>query len=279
VTVDVVELERDWDIAPTDAGLSHEDCLLVVLDREPQGSDSLLLDPGFLGEWTPFEPLTDDQLKILNSDRWRDRYRVLVAPPENRAARLGLLRDALEHARQYQHDSRLYHLGGQLRDAMASVYTGDGSASILKLHPVWADAAAAGAALARKHAQSAITDDVLWGPYGALLRTAWEPGDLESLAQRMLVWAALHRSAVEDMAETCGGIHRVISRYSDELLPAWRTLIEDAELTRLARAARLSIPPAARIQAATQYRASVWDRVLDLLDRGMARGGSLMSPS
>lgn len=252
--------------------------MLVVLNRNPRGSDSLLLDPGSMAEWTPGEPLTERQLNILNSELWRDKYRVLIAPPANRAARLGLLRDALERARQHQYDGRLYYLGGRLTDALSVIYGegGKGSASVLRLQPMWADAAARGAALAREHASLTITDDLLWGPYGALLRPAWQPGELRTLAKRLVVWAALHRSAVAALASSCGGIDKVISDYSVPLVSDWRALIEDAELTRLARMVRLSIPSSARIETAAHYPASVWDRVLDLLDRGMTHGQSLV---
>jgi hypothetical protein len=278
--VGTATVQSDWVLALEDADLDGSECLLVLLDRGSSdgGGDAMLLDPGFEAVDTVEEPLTAVQLTELNSARWRDGYRVLMARIDNRAERLGLLRDALEHARQHKADRDVYRLGGQLSDAIGAVYgSGRGGAAVLRMHPLWADAAARGAALARKYAEPDITPQVLWGVHGSLLRTNWAAGDPSTLPERLLVWAALHREAVETQAEFCGGIETVAGTYRPELAPKWQLLMRDPDLELLGRAAKLSRPNAAQIEAAAEYPAAVWDRVLDLLDRGMARGQQLLS--
>ena len=225
------------------------------------------------------EPLTSSELARLNSDRWRNGYRILLAPVSNRAVQLGLMREALERVRQLREDRRVYDLGIELYGALSLVYgeAGRGGASIWRLHPMSADAAAAGARLAFKYAEPEISHDVLWGPHGGLLRTRWSPGQPSTLPTRLLVWAALHQEAVQEHAAACGGIEAVINELDRDLLRSWITLINDAELALLARCSRLSVPSPARIAAAEHYPASVWDRTLDLLDRGMARGQALLA--
>jgi hypothetical protein len=285
VTLDVAQIDADWLLAKEDSGLPDEQCLLVLLDRppSPEAEDSLLLDPGFRVELPNVEPISRTQAAYLNAPDQIDGFRVLLADPGYRAARLGLLRDALEHGRQWRYDAQMYKLGGALNDALNSVYggTGRGAASITRLHPMWSDAAAAGAALARAHAVDEMQGANMWGPYGGLLRTGWALEPVETLPERMLVWAALHRDAVEAYArDECGQrVEEVLESWRPDLVAAWHALSADKRLAQLGRAARVSIPSGAVIDAASFYPAAAWDRVLELLDRGMTLGRRIVGLS
>jgi hypothetical protein len=214
---------------------------------------------------------SNEELAIVNRDA--DVHRVVHTGGIEEPALIGLLRSQLEHVRQFDSQFESYFLTNIINASIHEEYKhGRGGAVVYLALPMMRDAQAAGAELIR--ASFGPQFGKFGDPYfGLLYRTDREPGSLNSLPQRTVVFAAIHADAFEQLL---GGdesarqhLHRV-----DPAAPNWWTRLKADDLFgHLSKSAPAFKPTAEEIeQFGENASAGAWRPLEALLDRALEHG-------
>lgn len=262
--------QEAWERALQDAEVAADLVDRIELPRFASDRIAQHLPPGTTaGPGGPFA-YRNDEVESLNQDA--DRHRIVHTAGIDEVALPGLLRSQLEHVRQYESQRGSYVLTNAINGSTTEEYGNrPGGAIVYLAMPMMRDAQAAGARLIR----------ALYGPqfgrfgessFGLLFRTDREPGTLDTLPQRTVVFGALHAEAFENWI---GGEESANAHLEDAHPDApewWSTLKADELFGHLRKSAPAFTPAAEDIQKFGERAGEAWRPLESLLDRALEHG-------
>jgi hypothetical protein len=263
-----------WKRALDDAGLDESAVRRVVLAGGPEVRGSryaIHFPPGATGR-PAMTDLSDSEAAEI--DRDTSGHRVAhVAEVEHEPGLLGLLRAQLEHVRQWDAEQGSYKLTFEINGSLDRLYAGKlGGAVVYHALPLIRDGTAAGGRLIR----------AVYGPqfgrfhdthFGPLYRTEREPGSLDTLAQRSVVFGAIHAEELDRWATGYGlNLNAVLSKANPEAPQWWEALLADDLFGHLRKSAPAFDPSVEEIERHGGSPAVAWRPLEALLDRAHEQG-------
>jgi hypothetical protein len=266
-------VEELWEWAQEDAGPGAAAAVLVPVATfgNPE-SRGRFMPPGERHVDLP----ADDLLRV-NEHAARSR---VVLPVDDLAGDpavlLALMRHHLEYARVLSSARGLYAFTLALAGALSTPYgtAGRGSAVIYNAIPMMASANAAGGRLVARRLGPHFhrLEDA---HFGSLFRVDDAPLELDELARRTVVCAAVWPDAVEDELGT--SLDDLLARV-DEAAPGWwRTVLDDQTFRAMAYGAATFRPTPEERAVFADFPAKAWWLVYGLIDRATRYGSALLA--
>lgn len=199
--MDAQQIHEEWEAALDDAGLTSEQCVLLLSDRPPteKGRGAQWFQPGMTIQADDDDLVTEELAEEANSLENRDRHRIVVRrtlanDPVSVAGFSGKLRHELEHARQWDACGLPAFQLNELADwVLTPKLRGIPRGSIFtNLKPVEQDANAASAMFLLARWPDEVTlllDDPDNAP---LVRSLTPPGSFDTLVTRMIAFLYIY---------------------------------------------------------------------------------------
>jgi hypothetical protein len=270
-----VAVEELWSRALDDAGIEPSHVQRIGFDR-PMGPKRLALHipPGGMPGGT-FELSRAERAVVAKSS---GGHRVLHVTDGEEPGLLGVLRAQLEHVRQFDAQRGSYQLSSAINASLDELYSGRlGGAIVYLAMPMMRDGTAAGGRLIRKvfGPQPGKFYDPVFGP---LYRTDKEPGDLESLPMRTVVFAAIHAEAFERWASVREMGQQLLADAHPDAPTWWEALKADDLFVHLSKSAPAYNPDQDDIDAFGEGQAAqAWRPLEALLDRTVELGTNVLT--
>jgi hypothetical protein len=265
-----------WDRALGDAGYSSDEVVVVYAAHQVQDSKEFAV--AYLGPGTDVSsspvPLTNDEAQRLQAAG--DQHRMAVPSGLDPEIELGIIRWALERARQFDANPAFLWFAEAVNNAVHDRYgeVGPGSAVVWHTIPSVRDADSAAGHLVTASFGEQLGQ--LWGAYGSLFRVDQPQADLTTLAKRLVVFAAIHAEDLEGWldAEQSVSLGAVLAEVHPDAGAWWEALRGDEDFTHLRKSSPHYIPTEADIEGAGANPATAWrplQRHLDITARRGAR--------
>jgi hypothetical protein len=263
-----------WVQALQDAGYSPRDAILVLIQAATRAGEP---EVGYFGPDadSSTSPLVLTPREAALIDAAPDKHRVALSPQQDPQVQLGLMRWALERARQTDENGLYWFLGEAINSAIQPIYgdTGMGSNVVWHTIPVARDADSAAGHLVTSTFGPQFGD--LWGPQGALFRTDQPVPDLSTLPRRLVTFGAIHAESLEQWVRQTQrelALNTVL-RDIDPQAPAWwKALLADEDFTHLRKSATYYIPTPDTIAEAGANAANAWRPLQRHYDITLQRG-------
>ncbi len=180
--------EETWERALADAGVAPGYVRGIEFPGLTGTRIATHIPPGSSAGTGGAFDLTPEERRTANEDR--GSHRIVHSGDMDEVAMLGILRAQLEHVRQFDAEPGSYQATVAINESLTPLYGGEpGGAVVYLALPMMRDAQAAGARIVRR----------VHGPqfgkfydpnFGLLYRTEVEPGSIETLPMRTVVFGA-----------------------------------------------------------------------------------------
>jgi hypothetical protein len=273
------EADALFERAVADASMQMDGFTLVVVDSEhnPKIGRPVMYIPAGV-------PVNGDEVPGMNSTQTqalrtsRRPHRIVVQGRAEDPALLGLLRWAVDGARQNQTAPSVWEFAWTVLDAGVSAAHAERPASgvLHNVLPQVRDANRAASRLVTEYSGPQVGS--YFGPWGTLFRTHPDFGGDATLAQRTVTMAALYAPWIHDRTGSDSATAKFVADVDPNASHWWTVLTQDPVINSATGVIELLEPTDEELDNAADAAPQEWRPLAHLIDRVLKYGAVALSP-